>query len=127
MTAKTRSRLFHGLELVVAAAVVVFVLFAGYTIVDNRNEARARTAAAVARTNAKATLNEARIGALAAITAQNCATLNTDARRLNAVLDYFEAYVKAQDPGPATNRFFAALPRPVETTCTAIPSRSPPP
>lgn len=127
MKLPSRRRVGHLVTIVGAALVVVFVLYCGYRVVDDRNNRRTANASALAHTEARAEANAARIAAIADTTRQICATQNIDAHRLNKVLDYIEVYVKANSTDPGIDAFFAGIPRPVVTKCTAAPGGARPP
>lgn len=102
-------------------AAFLLPLYSAVRIIDDRNDRRAAAAAALAHAQTKAAINAARIESLAASNAATCAALNTDADRLNKVLDYTEIVAKMANPGPATDHFFAGLPRPIHAKCRRTP------
>lgn len=115
-----------------AAVMISAPLFSARKFIDSRNEKRAANASQVAAARSAASAaavkveaNAQHIEALADTARKTCQALNTDAARLNKVLDYFELYVKLNNPGPGTDRFFDGLPRPTIIRCTPKRSHAP--
>lgn len=79
------------------------------------NQTKIEALAAVAEANARVSV------ALAKANRHVCQVQNTDAHRLNMVIDYFELISKQANPGPATDHFWAGVPRPVVRRCSPTP------
>src|SRR5258708_5410905 len=95
---------------VVIVMVVTPILLSLHTVDvrNNRrefNQAKLDTVAAQAKANAAAAANTRRI------LHHVCEVQNVDARGLNRVIDYFANIAKHNYPGPATDAFWAGVPR----------------
>lgn len=121
---------------VVAATIVVIGVRGGALKQDRRAATNARittNATEIARVDALVDANRDRTRDIAALTRANtalvlrlCRVQNDASRSTNAIIAYFEVISKQVDPGPATDRFWAGVPRPVVKRCTppgrALPS-----
>lgn len=107
-----------------AAALVTITVVAiltppllGVRFTDDRHDRRVAAAAAQRVNVARDRQNRAAIAAVARLTLQLCTVQNTDARRLNTLIDYFEGVAKQVQPGPETDAFWARVPRPTVKRC----------
>lgn len=122
-----RRRGFYVGAVVVVVALVITPLLLGFRIVDDRHDRRVANAAVLRANATKIRATQDALAAVATLTLKVCQVQNTDAHRLNTLIDYFETVSKKVQPGAETDAFWARVPRPVVRRCTppfANPARN---
>lgn len=110
-------------------AAIVGIAWHGVDVRDKRravNNARLESNAdQIARVDALAQANRDRVQQIVALTRENtrlvlrvCEVQNNGARSTNAIIAYFESISKQIRPGPETDAFWKAVPRPAVKRCT---------
>lgn len=134
MALKPHVRWRAALAAFVVGALIASIVAIAWHGVDVRNQRRAvnnakleSNAHQIARVDALAQENRDRVQQIIALTRANavlvlrvCQVQNNGARSTNAIIAYFESISKQIRPGPETDAFWRAVPRPAVQRCTPI-------